>query len=134
MSPDTAFFGTVARKDYLDLSDQGVTRYEKIAALLSFKDRDVAHATGVPVSSVRLDSHKIPAEVADRLREWAQALNLVAHFFNGDAQKTILWFTIPNPLLGGITPRDMIRIGRFQRLYQFIMDALADTQSTEEKA
>jgi hypothetical protein len=127
MSPDTeALFGTVAQRDYLGLIDQGEPRCEKVADLLKFKGRDVAHAIGVPVSSVRFEANKIPPEMVERLREWAQALNLVAHFFKGDVEKTALWFTIPNPLLGGVTPRDMIRIGRFHKLYQFIKVALAE--------
>lgn len=133
MSPDTAdFFGTIAQKDYLGLIDQGEPRYEKVADLLKLNGKDIAHAAGVPVSSVRLEAHKIPTEVAERVAEWAQALNLVAHFFNGDAEKTALWFTVPNPLLGGATPREMIRIGRFHRLYQFIKSALAENMPPTE--
>jgi len=125
MSTDTALFSNVARKDYLDIMDQGEPRYEKVAKFLGFENRDVAQAAGIPISKVRLDA-KIPAEVVERFREWAVVLNLVAQFFEGDGEKTNLWFTMPNPLLGGVAPRDMLRVGRFRRLYQFIIDALSE--------
>ena len=125
MSTATDFFSNVARKDYLDIYDQGEPRYEKVAKFLDFGNRDIAQAAGIPVSKVRLDA-KIPGEVAERFREWGVVLNLVAQFFEGDAEKTALWFTMPNPLLGNVAPRDMLRVGRFRRLYQFILDALAE--------
>jgi hypothetical protein len=49
---------------------------------------------------------------------------LVAQFFDGDAAKTALWFKTPNPLLGNLSPRDMIRYGRYDRLRRFVLDAL----------
>jgi hypothetical protein len=125
MSTDPALFSNVARKDYLDLYDQGEPRYDRIAKFLGFGNREVAQAAGVPVSKVRLDA-KLPAEVEQRFREWAVVLNLVAQFFEGDGDKTSLWFSMPNPLLGGVVPRDMLRIGRFRRLYHFVIDALAE--------
>jgi hypothetical protein len=39
-----------------------------------------------------------------------------------------LWFKTPNPLLGDIAPRDMIRIGRFKKLRQFILQALSENE------
>lgn len=132
MSTDTALFSNVARKDYLDILDQGEPRYERVAKLLGFENRDVAQAAGVPVSKVRLDA-KMPAEVSGRFREWAVVLNLVAQFFEGDGEKTSLWFTMPNPLLGGVAPRDMLRVGRFRRLYQFIIDALAENSPPDSQ-
>jgi hypothetical protein len=134
MGSEAAFFGNVAQKDYLDLWDDGNPKYQKVAEFLEFTDTDVARATGVPPTAVRLVNRKVPEEVVERVRQWAQALNLVAHFFGGDVEKTQLWFRLPNPLLGNVIPRDMIRIGRFQRLYQFIQNALADAAPPESQA
>ena len=49
---------------------------------------------------------------------------LVAGYFDGDIQKTYLWFTVPNPILG-MSPRDMIRYGRYRKLLRFVKSALA---------
>ena len=91
---------------------------------LEFKNIDVSKATGVPEGSVRYDV-KMPQVLRTRIRDWAVLLNLVAGHFNGDALKTVLWFATINPLIGNITPRDMIRLGRFKKLYAFVMDSLA---------
>ncbi len=40
----------------------------------------------------------IPTAVAERLREIVSVANLVAEYFNGDAQKVGLWFELPNRL------------------------------------
>ncbi len=79
------------------------------------------------MSSVRYDE-KIPTELHERIKEWAILLNLVAEHFKGDATKTTLWFTTPNPLLGNISPRDMIRFGRYKKLFKFIFNALAENK------
>jgi uncharacterized protein (DUF2384 family) len=133
MATDTAaFFGTVP-EDRLHLIDQGTPKMDRIAKLLEFRDKDIARATGFPRAAINLEKHKVPPEVSERILQWTQALNLVAQFFSGDEAKTVLWFRTPNPLLGGVEPRDMIRIGRFQRLYLFIRDALSDLPPAEER-
>jgi hypothetical protein len=50
-------------------------------------------------------------------------------FLGGDADKTGTWFKTRNPLLGDISPRDMICLGRFQRLRKFIWLAMSDKVS-----
>ena len=120
-------FATVPKKDHLSLFEKDAPRYNRIVNFLEFKKEDISKATDVPLSSVRYDD-KIPQELHERIREWAILLNLVAGHFNGDPAKTTLWFTIPNPLLGNVTPRDMIRFGRYKKLLKFIMNALAENK------
>jgi uncharacterized protein (DUF2384 family) len=122
-----ALFETIPREDYLSLFPSGDTNYEKVIDLLDFKKKDVARASNLALNSVRYDPPKMPKELQDRIQEWAVALNLVAQFFR-DEQKTVLWFKTPNPLLGDIAPRDMIKIGRFKKLRQFILQALSENE------
>ena len=122
-----ALFETVPKEDYLTLFPSGDTDYEKVVDLLDFRKKDVARASNVALHSVRYDPPKMPREFQDRIQEWAVALNLVAQFFR-DEQKTVLWFKTPNPLLGDIAPRDMIKIGRFKKLRQFILQALSENE------
>jgi hypothetical protein len=124
-------FGTVPKEDRLALFASGHTDYKKVVRLLEFNKSDVAKASSVPSISVRYDQ-KIPKELADRVQEWAIALNMVAQFFQ-DELKTILWFKTPNPLLGNITPRDMIRVGRFRKLQRFIQNALEENERPRNK-
>ncbi len=121
-----ALFETVPKEDYLSLFPSGGTDFEKAVELLGFKKKDVARASNVPLQSIRYD-RKMPKELEDRLSEWAVALALVAQFFK-DGPKTILWFKTPNPLLGNIAPREMIRVGRFSKLHRFINNALAENE------
>ena len=120
-------FDTVPQKDYLALFHQNQPKYQDVVEFLKFKSKDVSTATGVPLSSVRYDD-KMPSELQDRIREWAVLLNLVASYFKGDAQKTVLWFTVPNPMLGNVPPRDMIRFGRYKKLLSFVMNALSENE------
>jgi uncharacterized protein (DUF2384 family) len=120
-------FSTVPKKDYLDFFEKEKPQYNKIVDFLEFKKEDISKAVGVPLSSVRYDA-KMPAQVHERIREWATLLNLVAEHFQGDHQKTVLWFTTLNPLLGNITPRDMIRFGRYNKLFKFVVNALAENR------
>ena len=120
-------FSTVPKRDYLSFYKENRPQYNRVVDFLEFKKEDISKATGVPLSSVRYDE-KIPAELHERIREWATLLNLVAEHFQGDVKKTALWFTILNPLLGNVTPRDMIRFGRYKKLFKFVINALAENR------
>ena len=127
----TTLFNTVPKEDRLALFASGRTDYQKVVRLLDFSKKDVAKASSIPSMSVRYDQ-KIPKELAERLQEWAIALTMVAQYFQ-EEQKTILWFKTPNPLLGNITPRDMIRVGRFRKLQRFIQNALDENERPSKK-
>lgn len=115
-------FRSVPEKDHLHLFKNGEPDGKKVADFLKYKKEDVSVAANVPVSSVRYDK-KMPLELRERLVEWATAINLVGNYFN-ETDKTVLWFQISNPQLGGMSPRDMIRVGRFKKLLKFIQTAL----------
>jgi len=116
-----ALFANIPSKDHL-LND-GQPDKDKILDFLKFKKEDVAMATGLKKNSIRYEPNRIPIELIDRLREWAIAINLVASYFK-EQEKTMLWFGTTNPLLGNMSPRDMIRLGRFKKLFTFIQNAL----------
>jgi hypothetical protein len=122
MTESTTLFNT-APKDYLSVYEN----YPRIVSLLEFGKKDVARAAHVPLTSVRYDN-KMPRELVERLREWGVLLNIVAQYFQGDTTRTVLWFLTPNPLLGNIKPRDMIRFGRYQKLLNFIWNALNENE------
>jgi hypothetical protein len=119
-----ALFDTIPKEDYLGFFKEPKPDYNRVVQFNHYKKEDVSRATGVGLSSIRYDD-KIPQELEDRLKEWAILFNLVAGFFNGDAKKTQLWFSVSNPMLGEISPRDMIRIGRYKKLQSFVLNSLA---------
>ena len=116
-------FATVAEKDYLGFWADQTLNAREVVQFLDLKKRDVAKLAGVAPASVRFDQ-KIPKEVLDRLEEIANICGLVAQFFEGDVAKTALWFKTVNPLFGNISPRDMIRYGRYEKLRRFVMSAM----------
>lgn len=133
MKSPASLFDTVAQQDHLGFWANETLNSRQVADFLGFDKKDVAKVAGVAPSSVRYDQ-KIPKEVLERLQEVANICGLVAQFFNGDAAKTALWFKTKNPLLGDISPRDMIRFGRYARLQRFVHDAFqqnANAQSSK---
>lgn len=130
MATTRALFGTVAEKDYLGFWANQSLNARSVVEFLDLDKRDVAKLAGVAPSSVRFD-HKIPREVSERLQEIANVCGLVAQFFGGDVAKTALWFKTENPLLGKISPRDMIRYGRYDKLRRFVMSALEENTASQ---
>lgn len=122
-----SIYQNIAQKDHFSLFKGEKADFKKVAEKLDFGVKDVASATGVPVSSIRFD-HKMPKEVATRITEWASLLNLVAQHFDGDVNKTTLWFKLPNPLLGNLSPRLMIRAGHYNKLLKFITNAISENK------
>ena len=129
MAMQPGLFRNVRDRDYLGFWADQTLKAREVAEFLQLKKPDVAKVAGVAPSSVRFDE-KIPREVFERLEEIANICALVAQFFEGDVAKTALWFRTRNPLLGDISPRDMIRFGRYAKLRQFVMDALAENPNT----
>lgn len=101
----------------------------RVVQLIALKKDDVAKLASVATSSVRFDN-AMPQAVRDRLEEIATVMNMVAETFDGDEDKTVAWFKASNPLLGDISPRDMLRFGRYQRLRRFILNALIARRDT----
>jgi hypothetical protein len=98
---------------------------KKAAQFLSLKKADVGRIASVAASSVRWDDN-IPESVSIRMEEIASTINLVAQQFSGDPEKTVAWFRARNPMLGDASPRDMIRLGRYDRLRRFIIQAMTN--------
>lgn len=122
MQPADNLFRTVSDTDYLGFWNDTGFRARSVADFLELRNADVAKIARVAKNSVRFDD-EIPRDMRVRLEEIAVICNLVAQFFSGDAQKTALWFRTKNPMLGEISPRDMIRFGRYDKLRRFIIEA-----------
>jgi hypothetical protein len=97
---------------------------ERVRAFLKLKVVDVSRLTSVDARAVRFDD-LMPTVIRECLEEFNDTINMVARRFDGDLDKTSAWFKAKNPLLGDISPRDMIRLGRHNRLRRFVIDAIA---------
>jgi len=96
-----------------------------VQSFLGLKKEEVARVAEVSPKSVRFDG-AMPEPLRERLQDIAITINLVARVFGDDVDKTDVWFKTRNPLLGDLSPRDMIRLGRFERLRKFILASLSD--------
>lgn len=110
-------------QDVMQFGQGSAFMAKKVPELLELKKEDVSRLSGVALSSVRYDD-AMPLPVRDRLEEIANTINMVAGMFAGDINRTSAWFRARNPMLGDISPRDMIRLGRYERLRKFIINAM----------
>lgn len=124
-SAQSRLFSTIPPVDRLGLYSEDSFRPKVVTEFLGLSNVDVSHIAGVSKKSVRYDD-AIPNEVLEHLEQIGIICNMVAHHFNGDAQKTALWFKTKNPMLGDIAPRDMVRFGRYDKLRRFVVNALSD--------
>lgn len=108
--------------DILGFYRDGQPDYKRVADVVKLTKEDLGKISKVSKSSVRFDD-AIPAATAIRLREIANIANLVAEFFDGDIHKVALWFELPNPHLGNVSPRTMICGDRYKRLLNFVLES-----------
>lgn len=119
--------------DYMQFGRGAEFNAKAVQGFLNLKKEDVSRIASVSPKSVRFDE-AMPEPVRERLEEIAQTINLVARVFDGDAERTVAWFKARNPLLGDVSPRDMIRLGRYERLRKFIVNAMLENRSASEVA
>ena len=121
-SNDATLFKNVHQTDALEFWSNHGLNYQRVTEFLEFGKNELSKLGGISEKSVRLDQ-RIPKILKDRLEQIANICALVAEYFEGDIDKTALWFKTPNPMIGDITPRDMIRFGRYKKLYSFVLEA-----------
>jgi uncharacterized protein (DUF2384 family) len=126
-------FDTVHRKDFLHFGQGPSFNPRAVVDFVGLKKQDVSKIAQVAPASVRYDE-AIPVKVRERMEEIANVINMVADAFGGDVDKTALWFKTSNPLLGDVSPRDMIRLGRYDKLRKFIISAMMERLREAEYA
>jgi hypothetical protein len=124
-------FQTIPKQDRLGFWDDETLNAKKVADFLGFDKDQVARISSVSAASVRFDG-KMPKQVEDRLEEIANIAELVAQFFAGDRVKTGRWFRMKNPRLGDVSPRDMIRARKQNRLRRLVLEALKERSPKAE--
>ena len=115
-----AIFETVPEKDSFRLYKNGIPQVSVIKDIMGLTKAQIAESVEIQVTLLRSDA-KMSKKVRDRMTEYAHIIDLVGNHFNQDLDKTIRWFKLPNPALGGISPKEMILLGRYKKLMQFIM-------------
>ena len=129
--PSLGLFDSVSN-DYLQFGRGSSFDHKRVPKVLGLNKKDVSRVASVSVKSVRYDD-AIPEQVRERLKEIANTINIVAEAFDGDADKTVAWFRARNPMLGDVSPRDVIRLGRYERLRKFIINAMSDRVAAQRQ-
>jgi len=79
------------------------------------------------MTKVRAKLHATKTEAAPFSKKDQKAIDeihkMVFDFFEKDQTKIDLWFKSKNPLLGGVTPRQMIILGKVEKLLRIFKDA-----------
>lgn len=57
----------------------------------------------------------------------------VLGFFENNYKKTLLWFSNKNPLLGNVSPIEMLKNGRVEKLCNFIHNQISENTLNENK-
>lgn len=124
--PSPNLFSTVPKHKHLDFyNTSGVVEPRKVVTYFGFSNPEVAAISNISVNSVRYNEDRIPEPIKQRFSEIANICELVANQFDGDLDKTYWWFTTDNPLLGDISPRQMIKYGNYERLRKLVQDFIA---------
>ena len=123
-------FASTATTDPLGFWGSDGVDYSRVADFLKFDKNDLSKIGGVSKQSVRLDA-RIPGQLAERLEQIANVCSKVAEHFGGEAARTALWFKTANPMLGYVSPRDMIRLGRYDRLLRMVLEAESENVNGE---
>ena len=123
-------FDVIYDRDHLAFFQGDELQTRNVVDFLGLTNTDVSKIAKVSKATVRYDE-RIPSEVYERLLEIANLCNLVAEFFPREPHKVKLWFTTPNPQFGNISPRDMIRFGRYNKLRQFVLDAREEARGSK---
>ncbi len=101
----------------------GELDYRQVVSIfLKLTNDDLAKIANISVKSVRFENDRMPTALKERIIEIKNVCELVAEMMGGSLEKTQLWFTTKNQMLGNITPRDMIRYGRYSKLLDILMD------------
>lgn len=124
MSAGFGLFNTVP-DDFLQFGHGSSFDAKRVPVFLGLKKDDVSRLAAVSVKSVRYDE-AIPEQVRERLEEIVSTINMVVQVLGGDTNKTKVWFCARNPMLGDVSPLDMIRLGRYERLRKFTINALLE--------
>jgi len=104
-------------------TDQGFD-YQEAAKFLSMNKKAVAKAAGVSEQSVRYDE-RMPTDLKEFFMELVSVLSVVSSQLGEDKDKTRLWFNMPNPMLGGVSPMNMILLGKHKKLMKFIQRSIS---------
>jgi hypothetical protein len=98
------------------LTEEGKASPTETAEFLEISLNKLAKALGV--DTLRQDRLGPMAE--KKLQDLAVSLEVIAQSFGGNKTKARYWINTPNLHLGGAIPRDLILIGKYRKVVEFV--------------
>lgn len=117
-------FSNVPQGDLFGINKDNNINYHEAAKFLGMSKKAVAKAAGIAAASVRYDA-RMSTDLKEFFLELISVVSIVSAQFSQDKEKTRLWFSMPNPLLGGVTPINMIMLGKHKKLLKFIQRSIS---------
>ena len=117
-------FSNIPEGDLFGIKTKSDFNYQEAAKFFGLDKKKVAKAAGVAESSVRYDE-RMPTDLREFFMEIISVISVVSSQFKEDKEKTKLWFNMPNPMLGGVSPLQMILIGKHKKLIKFIQRSIS---------
>ena len=117
-------YGTVPPSRHMPFYDGEETDLSKVSRFFDLSKDNLKDITGLPKKQLKFQNPKIPKPLKEYIIEIASICELVANNFNGDIEKTALWFRLENPLLGNVSPNFMIKSSLHKELKRFVLDAM----------
>ena len=81
----------------------------------------LAKAFGFSNDQIRED--RISRKTKETIAQLATSIEMVASIFKNNKNKTTAWFNMPNAHFGGFPPKELILIGKFKKVQNFIFNS-----------
>ena len=65
----------------------------------------------------------------DRYEQYYYILGYIDGSFFRDTAKASAWMITKNPLLGGVSPKYLIDVGRFEKLRSFVINSIDENEA-----
>jgi hypothetical protein len=109
----------IQHNNYLGLFKRsGEIDLDNTCDFLSLSKVQLAISLGLNVNQIQTDTRTLG--IRNKIVVLAKAMESVAVLMKGDCDKARLWFMVPNPNLGGNSPRSLILKKRTPILFDFI--------------
>ena len=118
MSTATQSFNTSIPNHFGLFDIEGEVNCEKTINSIQLSKDELAQSFQLSSNQLRFD--RASKETKKVIAELAESIERVAEIFSGNKAKTKRWFNVPNPHFGNASPKDIIIIGRFERVKKFI--------------
>ena len=97
------------------------TFFDFIENDLDIPKAQLANAFGFSSDQLRVE--RMSKKTTESFSQLAASIEQVSNILSNNKDKTIAWFNIPNAHFGGSSPKELILIGKFRKIQNFIFSS-----------